>query len=706
MSHNTCEEQRGPRCVTNSTASFSVNCSTITTTNNSSNQSIAKNSSPVMKINCNLPVSNLNLFYSIFLIIVAIVALVGNVIVCVVISQSRKLRSQSINHLLLSLAVSDILVSVLSLPVKIHVGFHNQQFCMSDGVCWFFFYSDILANCSSVTHLLVISIQRFIAISMPFNSQYILSRRRIDVLIALVWLYSAMWSILCTFNWSQPSTLGVILTGSSPKPCQPNNPIYWTSVYIAVFIIPLFVMACLQLAILRSVKLHTRRMMMIERNADKAVKMRKREIRVARTVSIVYAAFTACWLPVCLLTLSSGWCPKCFERFQIWNEKVFIATFLVFVHMLPPLSSTLNPFIYVISGDEFRKAIKTVLFQRKRESIKRLDTNEFRSSWKLKDSSFTGPYDVLLTYADDNATGFFKKIGFTDDPVLACKYRKISDNWLNSTPMCFIPHFSSSFYPVFMDDKDSIDKQIEAVEQYIDKWRIQQTGAYQHQMHCILKATRQLKLLKETVEQQEKIIKRLKTENLKLRQAPDDQLDFTTTKEKNKNIIKWEFCQQLLVEDSIVDVDVIRITKASLCREYFDLKLATLSDPLMFDDLYYCGGKSKTELERILQYGFSQDDINNSDLRKGLGFTQNPRNAMEFTIPGTILLCTIGLGNTKTVVTDTHFRSFPPDGFDSILTTGKQLGHDCEHPSSHYIIFDAAQALPVCLIDYNVTWLD
>lgn len=333
---------------------------------------------------CGKRVSNLNLVFSIYLIIVSIVAFLGNVFVCIVIGRSIKLRSQSVNHLLLSLAVSDILVSVLSLPIKIHMGFHNQQFCMSPRVCWFFFYSDIFANCSSVTHLLVINIQRFVAITYPFDSQFILSRQRVDLLIVLVWIYSAVWSLLCTFNWNDPSMRGVrMLETSSMKTCSNNNPIYWTCVFVAVFLIPLIIMGCLQFSILQSVKTHTRHMLKVEPNADRIVRLRKREIRVTKTVSIVYAAFTTCWLPVCLITVSSSWCPVCFQRFRNWNQELFVATFLIFVHMLPPLSSTLNPFIYVISGDEFKAALKTVLLKRKRQTSRLPMTlaTDHGSSW-------------------------------------------------------------------------------------------------------------------------------------------------------------------------------------------------------------------------------------------------------------------------------------------------------------------------------------
>lgn len=336
-------------------------------------------------ISCSKPLNTLSLVYSVFLVVVMVVAFFGNVFVCFVIAKSRKLRAQSVFHLLFSLAVSDVLVSVLSLPLKLHMGLHNQQFCLDIKVCWFFYLSDILANCSSVTHLLGISVQRFIAMIYPFENHFILSRQRIDALIGLVWAYAIVWSSLCIFNWNNPSSPSITMVATPAiRTCFNDNPIYWTIVWVAVFIIPLGIMGCLQTAILRSVKSHTKKLLKLERDADKVTRMRRREIKVAKTVSIVYAAFTICWLPVCLLTVTASWCNECFDKFREWNPDVFVATFLVFTSMLPVLSSALNPFIYVISGDEFRKAIRAVFAQQKsihsRVPIRNVSTDQ-RSSW-------------------------------------------------------------------------------------------------------------------------------------------------------------------------------------------------------------------------------------------------------------------------------------------------------------------------------------
>lgn len=40
-----------------------------------------------------------------------------------------------------------------------------------------------------------------------------------------------------------------------------------------------------------------------------------------------------------------------------------------------------------------------------------------------KDPAVVGDYDVLLTFADQKAKAFFTQHGFTDDPIIASRYR-------------------------------------------------------------------------------------------------------------------------------------------------------------------------------------------------------------------------------------------------------------------------------------------
>jgi len=36
--------------------------------------------------------------------------------------------------------------------------------------------------------------------------------------------------------------------------------------------------------------------------------------------------------------------------------------------------------------------------------------------------AFVGPYEVMITYAGEDAVSFFKNNGFTDDPILNARY--------------------------------------------------------------------------------------------------------------------------------------------------------------------------------------------------------------------------------------------------------------------------------------------
>ena len=54
---------------------------------------------------------------------------------------------------------------------------------------------------------------------------------------------------------------------------------------------------------------------------------------------------------------------------------------------------------------------------------------------------------------------------------------------------------------------------------------------------------------------------------------------------------------------------MISLTQASVGRERFYSRLESLRDPLMFTELYYCGGASIEELETLMENGFSEKGI-------------------------------------------------------------------------------------------------
>ena len=304
-----------------------------------------------------LPLETRNLLQAIFVVTVFVVGFIGNSAVCFVVFYSRILRSQAVNRFLVSLAVSDILVVLFTCPTKIHQLLHNQSFCFNLGLCYVYILSDIFSNAASVTNLFFICINRYLAITRPLKHIRVMSPYRANCVIAICWIYAGLWSGLSVLNWSG-FDLQVVQIARFPtgvKLCMTINPLYWTTVYAVLFILPIFLMGFCYIAIWKEVRTQNKRMAEL---ADGTLQKKTRasnEVKLTRTLAIVYGVFSICWLPVCILTITTSWCRNCFVELRTKHPKVFEGIFVICVQVLPLLSSALNPFIYFFSGEQFRK---------------------------------------------------------------------------------------------------------------------------------------------------------------------------------------------------------------------------------------------------------------------------------------------------------------------------------------------------------------
>ncbi|KAM7533136.1 hypothetical protein Aperf_G00000126279 [Anoplocephala perfoliata] len=129
----------------------------------------------------------------------------GNILVITAILIVKKLRSPT-NLLIVNLAVTDFLVSILVLPFAIaYQVFGYWPF--NRAICVLYSISDVLLCTLSILSLCTISIDRYLAITKPF--QYAAKRTplRMLIMILIAWLLSAAISIPPVFGWEQENTL-------------------------------------------------------------------------------------------------------------------------------------------------------------------------------------------------------------------------------------------------------------------------------------------------------------------------------------------------------------------------------------------------------------------------------------------------------------------------------------------------------------------
>ncbi|XP_036409749.1 5-hydroxytryptamine receptor 2B-like [Megalops cyprinoides] len=126
---------------------------------------------------------------SLLIITIIIPTIGGNVLVILAVSLERKLQNAT-NYFLMSLAVADLLVGLLVMPIALVTVLFNSGWPLPEFLCPIWLFLDVLFSTSSIMHLCAISLDRYIAIKKPIQHSQYKSRAKAMTKIAAVWLIS------------------------------------------------------------------------------------------------------------------------------------------------------------------------------------------------------------------------------------------------------------------------------------------------------------------------------------------------------------------------------------------------------------------------------------------------------------------------------------------------------------------------------------
>ncbi|OQV18491.1 D(2) dopamine receptor A [Hypsibius exemplaris] len=121
-------------------------------------------------------------------IVFILAGLLGNVLVCCAVITDRRLQTPT-NYFLLSLAIADLLVSVLVMPLGMSVEIMSY-WPFNFPTCVLYSFSDIFCCTASIMHMCMISIDRYMGISRPLTHRTRSVRFDIGMKILGVWLVS------------------------------------------------------------------------------------------------------------------------------------------------------------------------------------------------------------------------------------------------------------------------------------------------------------------------------------------------------------------------------------------------------------------------------------------------------------------------------------------------------------------------------------
>lgn len=334
-------------------------------------------------------------FLWVFYIVVMIVTILGNSLVCITIYADRRLRSPT-NWFIASLAVSDLSYALSVLPFRIVSTVLKIQ---ERWVCQVWIWMDMCCVAASLANLAVISVDRHLKITKPFDYHRKMTKWRSFVAIGGVWLYAATLSTLSIIAW--PGAPGVVL---SPRGlCSNSNKTFYTVAIIVAFLCPLIVLVVCYTMILRTAWIQFSKMQLLEgaykssKEDKRKQKSVRRDFKATKTLAIVMMTFTVCWMPFFIVFTIRQYDPFFLRSISDPKLQMFIFNMITFV--LPNLNSTLNPFIYAYFNIEYRRAFKKLIVSVCDKEARRYISAKRRSSLT---SFFQSPFARRATPPSDD----------------------------------------------------------------------------------------------------------------------------------------------------------------------------------------------------------------------------------------------------------------------------------------------------------------
>ncbi|XP_056243558.1 dopamine receptor D4a isoform X2 [Seriola aureovittata] len=182
----------------------------------------------------------------VFGVLLIVVIICGNLLVCLSVFTEKALKTTT-NYFIVSLAVADLMLAVLVLPLFVFSEFQDGVWTLSTTVCDGLMTMDVMLCTASIFNLCAISIDRFIAVLIPLNY----NRKHVDLRQTV--LLSATWILALAV--ASPVMFGINnVPGRDPGECKLENDNYVLYSSVCSFFIPCPIMLLLYCGMFRGLR--------------------------------------------------------------------------------------------------------------------------------------------------------------------------------------------------------------------------------------------------------------------------------------------------------------------------------------------------------------------------------------------------------------------------------------------------------------------
>ncbi|XP_069097003.1 neuropeptide Y receptor type 4-2-like [Pleurodeles waltl] len=304
--------------------------------------------------------------------LLTIIGLLGNLcLICVIARQKEK--SNVTNTLIANLAFSDIIVCLFCLPATV-VSIIKKHWLFGEGLCKLTNFLQCASVTVSTLSLILIALERHQLIINPTGWKPNITQAYIA--IAMIWIAAGLlslpfitYSILNTelhrkFSFAVESSAG---KGACMEhwPSVQHRLIYTTFMFVFQYCVPLFFIFLCYLRIYLRLR---RRKDLFERSEYNSRMSHIKRVNVM--LAAMVAAFALCWLPFYV-----------FNTIYEWNHEAIAVCHhdLIFslCHLMAMMSTFVNPIIYGFLNNNFKKEVKSLIQNCKRNSSASIECEHY-----------------------------------------------------------------------------------------------------------------------------------------------------------------------------------------------------------------------------------------------------------------------------------------------------------------------------------------
>ncbi|KAM3873732.1 5-hydroxytryptamine receptor 4 [Diretmus argenteus] len=334
---------------------------------------------------------------TIFLSIIIVMTVFGNLLVMVALCKDRHLRKKKTNYFIVSLAFADLLVALVVMPFAA-IELTTGQWRYGEIFCLVRTSLDVLLTTASILHLCCIALDRYYAICcQPLVYRHKMTPVRVALMLGGCWLIPSFISFLPIMqSWNAIGIEDIIeekrlaAGGSNDTSCVflVNQP-YALICSAVAFYVPLALMVLAYQRIYVTAMTHARQIETLQRagsapvtcatplttarsstTSDQSEHYRLRtattssssepapitnsrmrvETKAAKTLAIIMGCFCLCWAPFFITNVVDPFIHYSVP-WQLWTTWLWLGY----------INSGLNPFLYAFLNRAFRRAFLVIL---------------------------------------------------------------------------------------------------------------------------------------------------------------------------------------------------------------------------------------------------------------------------------------------------------------------------------------------------------